>query len=132
MGSYLSQFIVYTIAMTGLIFMALMVYKKVSSCCNFKHNSDFLQILDSVNLSPRKNLYVIRAGKEKFLIASDIERTTLISKLCENISEENLLSKREKRTSETKFPDITEFQKNKKLSVIKKIANGVKTTDFDI
>ena len=29
----------------------------------------------------RKQLYVIRAGKERFLIASDAERTTFLSKL---------------------------------------------------
>lgn len=131
MSGYLSQFIVYTIAMTGLIFMALMVYKKVSSGFGFKSKSNFLRIEDTINLSPRKNLYVVRAGKEKFLIASDVEKTTLISKLEETADEENPSLKREKKVSVTELPDITAYQRNKKLSVLKKIADGVKTTDFN-
>lgn len=131
MSGYLSQFIVYTVAMTGLIFMALMVYKKVSSGLGFKNKSDFLRIEDTINLSPRKNLYVVSAGKEKFLIASDIEKTTLISKLEETVNEEKPSLKKEKKVSITELPDITAYQKNRKISVLKKIAAGVKTTDFN-
>ena len=40
-----------------------------------------LSVEDSLSLSPRKTLYVIREGSERFLIAGDLERTTLISKL---------------------------------------------------
>ncbi len=36
-----------------------------------------------MTLSPRKTLYIVSAGDEKFLIAGDVDRTTLISKLGE-------------------------------------------------
>lgn len=43
-----------------------------------------LSIEDGLGLSSRKTLYIIKAGNERFLIAADLERTTLISKLDSN------------------------------------------------
>ncbi len=82
MSTYLLNFIVYTTAMIGIIFLAVFVYKKCSYNCVSK--SKFLNVEDCINLSPRKSLYVVRAGNERFLIASDPEKTSLISKLDEN------------------------------------------------
>lgn len=79
MSGYLINFIVYTAAMVGIIFLALFVYKKFSYCSVSK--SKFLDIEDCIGLGPRKNLYVIRAGHERFLVASDVDKTSLISKL---------------------------------------------------
>lgn len=75
------NFTVYTMAMTGLICFAVFVYKKVMGGSIRKDNSKFLSVEESMSLSPRKTLHVVRAGNEKFLIASDVDRTTLISKL---------------------------------------------------
>ena len=83
MGGYLVNFTVYTMAMIGLIFFALFVYKKFTNGINANRKSDFLEIEETIGIAPRKNLYVVRAGNEKFLVASDAERTTLISKLGE-------------------------------------------------
>ena len=81
MGHYIIHFAVYTMAMIGLIFFALFVYKKFAiSSMNLKRKG-ILEIEDALGLSTRKTLYIIKAGKEKFLIAADLERTTLISKL---------------------------------------------------
>ena len=132
MGGYLAQFIVYTIAMTGIIFLALAVYKKVSAGYGFRKKSNYLEVEDNISLSPRKNLYVIRAGKEKFLIAADIESTTLIAKLDDRIDDVMRFPKQNKRANTEELSDITKIQSNKNLSVIKKIANGVKIPDFDI
>ena len=81
MGSYILNFGVYTMAMCGLIFFALFVYKKFSSGNFGMRNSNFLNIEDTLALAPRKMLYVIRAGKDRFLVASDADKTSLISKL---------------------------------------------------
>lgn len=81
MTSYLLTFTVYTTAMIGAIFLALFVYKKFSLNNSKVSNSNFLEIEDCVSLGVRKQLYVVRAGDEKFLIASDAERTTFLSKL---------------------------------------------------
>ena len=84
---YLTHFIVYLFAMLSVIGLALFVYKKFSiGNINTTKNSS-LQVEEILNLSPRKTLYVINANGEKFLIAGDMERTTLISKLgVENVS----------------------------------------------
>ncbi len=87
MGGYLVNFAIYTMAMTGLIFFALMMYKKFAGGGNFGKKSEFLSIEETLSVSPRKNLYVVRAGREKFLIAGDADKTTLISKL-DNYTEE--------------------------------------------
>ena len=80
---YLSNFIVYMLAMVGVIMIALFVFKKTTSC-NIRKTSGGrgLRVVETLPLSTRKTLYVIEAGKERFLIAGDIDRTTLISKLC--------------------------------------------------
>ena len=81
MGSYIMNFAVYTMAMCGLIFFALFVYKKFAAGSFTSKNSQFLNVEDTLSIGPRKILYVIRAGREKFLVASDADKTTLISKL---------------------------------------------------
>jgi len=83
MGSYILNFTVYTMAMCGLISFALFVYKKFATSGFINKNSQFLNVEETLSLAPRKTLYVIRAGQERFLIASDAEKTTLISKLTE-------------------------------------------------
>jgi len=82
MGGYIANFMVYVMAMTGLICFAVFIYKKVMDGSFCRNNSNnFLGIEETINLNPRKTLHVVRAGSEKFLIASDVDRTTLISKL---------------------------------------------------
>lgn len=84
MGGYLANFTVYTMAMTGLICFAVFIYKKIMDGSLRTNNSKFLSIEETMNLNPRKTLHIVRAGNEKFLIASDVDRTTLISKLDNN------------------------------------------------
>ena len=84
---YMGNFIVYFLAMIGIIILALFVYKKFNmSSVGFRRNNS-LSVEDTLSLSPRKTLYVIRNGKERFLIAGDLERTTLISKLEDSTEE---------------------------------------------
>ena len=81
MGGYLVNFTVYTMAMLGLISFAVFVFKKFTDGTMRSDKSKFLNVEESMSLSPRKTLHVVRAGNERFLIAADIDRTTLISKL---------------------------------------------------
>lgn len=77
---YLANFMVYTLAMIGVIAIALLVFKNsVSFGSGSKSKS--LKVLDTLSLAPRKTLYVVSTGNEKFLIAGDVGQTTLISKL---------------------------------------------------
>ncbi len=85
MGSYILNFTVYTMAMCGLICFALFVYKKFAAGNFLTKNSQYLNVEETLSLAPRKILYVVRAGEERFLIASDADKTTLISKLEGNV-----------------------------------------------
>lgn len=85
MTGYLINFSIYTLAMIGIIFVALFVFKTFSGKCLNKKSSA-LNIEETMTLSPRKTLYVINANGERFLISSDTDRTSLISKL--NTAEE--------------------------------------------
>ena len=124
MSTYLLNFIVYTTAMIGVIFIALFVYKRFS--CSSISKSKFLNVEDSISLAPRKNLYVVRAGNERFLVASDAERTSLISKLDENYikSEVEPLNKIDNKNDD--LPSIVDFQKpTRGKKVFKNIVNNI-------
>lgn len=117
MGGYLVNFAVYTMAMIGLIFFALMIYKKFSGEGILGRKSEFLSVEDTIGIAPRKNLYVVRAGIERFLIAGDIDKTTLIAKLDENNTSSKVanfdtqFTKVEKTTKITEdLPDITDIR----------------------
>ena len=75
MGGYLVNFSVYTFAMIGFLFLAVMVYKKTSMDSFNKKNEASMAIEESLALSPRKRLHVVRVNGERFLIAADTERT---------------------------------------------------------
>lgn len=97
-------------AMVGLLFVCLMVYKKTMVNTKCVKNENELNIQNALNLSARKTLYIIKAGNEKFLIASDVERTTFLAKL--NNNEETTITQatpfvEEKRT-EPKCVDYSE------------------------
>ncbi|MBR2524989.1 flagellar biosynthetic protein FliO [bacterium] len=81
MGHYILHFSIYTMAMIGLIFFALFIYKKFSITTMSLKRKGIIKVEDALGLSPRKTLYIIKAGEEKFLIAADLDKTTLISKL---------------------------------------------------
>ena len=83
---YLANFMVYTFAMVGVIVIALLVFKNSTSGGMIK-KSKYLKLVDTMSLAPRKNLYIVSVGEEKFLIAGDVDKTTLISKLNTNSSE---------------------------------------------
>lgn len=120
MGGYVANFAVYTMAMIGLIFFALFVYKKFSGFSITGKKSDYLGIEDSINIAPRKNLYVVRAGNERFLVASDVDRTTLISKLGEECS-----AKRTDKSEMVDLPVIVDFNKKKEAPVIREMLKKI-------
>lgn len=121
MSGYFLNFIVYTAAMIGVIFLAVFVYKKFSY--NGTSKSKFLNVEDCISLAPRKNLYIIRAGKERFLVASDAERTSLISKLDINYTKNTVIPQESNKSSVDELPTIVNFKSKAKdsNSVLKNI-----------
>lgn len=98
---YLGNFIVYTLAMVGVIVVALLVVKN-STSFGSGAKSKYLKVLDSMSLGPRKTLYIVSTGREKFLIAGDADRTNLISKL--ESSEETILNSLQESTFDVPSP----------------------------
>lgn len=132
MTNYLLSFSIYTMAMIGLIFLALYVFKVFSGNC-FSKKSSMLDIEDAMKLSARKTLYVIKAQNERFLIAADMERTSLISKLGEEIPKKPPVVREDKSLalksfdgieSLSEFASIIDFQKSreKKGPMMKELA----------
>ncbi len=78
---YLTNFIVYAFAMSGVMLIAVSIYKKVCGLPNNKQTGKLLSVQDKLAIAPRKTLYVVKAGEEYFLVAGDTERTTMLSKL---------------------------------------------------
>lgn len=118
---YLLNFIVYTVAMIGIISLAVVVYKKFSLSGTSK--SQFLNVEDCINLAPRKQLYVVRAGKERFLIASDVNSTSLISKLDDNYSQIRNIAQKERSIDD--LPSIVNIENRTNKKVFKNIINNI-------
>ena len=129
---YLTNFIVYTLAMIGVIILALVVFK-YSTGIKVRHNAKNrgLKVIDTLSLSPRKTLYVIETEGEKFLIAGDTDRTTLISKLGPS------LETRTRTTNSVTTPITNDFsdkgnlgihstQKNPYNSIMRSLAEKIK------
>ena len=55
---YLANFRVYTLAMVGIIVIALLVFKN-STGIGAKNNSKYLKVHDTLSLGPRKTLYIV-------------------------------------------------------------------------
>lgn len=109
---YLANFIVYTLAMVGVMMLALFIFKKSMNIEN-KGCAKHLKVLDTMSLGPRKTLYIISAGDEKFLIAGDAERTNLISKL----------------ETKTKTPEINFKETMKESSYMDKSIVGIRSSN---
>lgn len=120
--------------MIGIIFAALFVFKACSNKC-FSKKSTSLSIEDSMSLAPRKTLYIVKANNEKFLIASDIDKTSLIAKL--ETKEKSLPVREDKSSilssfdgieSINEFASVIDFNKErtKKGPVMRELAQKVK------
>ena len=82
MHGYIIGFSVYTLAMIGIIFIGFTVVKKCAiTRQGAKSRNNFLEIETSLALAPRKTIHVVRAGNERILIASDVDRTSFLTKL---------------------------------------------------
>ena len=82
MTAYLIKFIFYTAGVIGMLLIAFVVAKACQLNNNsFKKRNGNLEILESLSISPRKTLHIVKAFDEKFLIASDQNSTTFLAKL---------------------------------------------------
>ncbi len=119
MGGYLANFSVYTFAMVGFLFVAVAVYKKACVNTQNKTGNGKMEIEDSLSLSPRKRLHVVRVNGEKFLIAADVERTEFLAKLDDNTqisaqkTTQNPIQTNNNVITLNKHPELFSKQENK-------------------
>lgn len=81
MSGYFIQFLAYTFAMVGFLAVCLVTYKKFCQPTMMNNSAECLCIENALRLTPRKQIYVVRAGDERFLVASDADSTTMLAKL---------------------------------------------------
>lgn len=121
----IAHFIVYIMAMVGIFVLAIYTYKMTYGKASLGLKSSMLSVTDTMKLTPKKTLYVVKAGEERFLIASDFDSTTLISKLdgkeprCNN---SNKLSSPDGIQSIQEFMAKTERKNTAKQPVFKELA----------
>ncbi len=111
-------FTVYTFAMIGLALVAFLVWKKTTTL-NAGNLGGNIKVEDSLNLSPRKSLMVVRVKNERFLLASDLENTTFLAKL-ENDEVPNF-QKYQKIETEQEAKNSLNLQKIKTVNVLKEL-----------
>ena len=125
MKVYILNFLVYLMAMVGVIYISLMIFKRAITQNNSNSNNN-LKIESSLNLGPRKTLHVINVNSERFLIASDIQNTTFLSKLNDNKSETAIKKVMESKNQDRMFMD--ELNNLKKIE----LKNNISVIDDDI
>lgn len=111
---YIISFTIYTLSMSGLIALALLVYKKFTNISTSNKKTKSLTVEETMSVGPRKTLMIVKAGEERFLIASDVDKTTLISKLngAENIIQ--TVPKTEIKTEPKSENSVVDLEKVKK------------------
>ena len=95
---YIISFIVYTLAMAGVLILGFVVYKK-STDFTYK-KSTLIKVEDTMRLPDRKTLYIINCNEERFLIASCADKISLISKLTDKAPDAPLTEHVEDRSAE--------------------------------
>ena len=84
---YLGSFILYTLLAIGFIYVAYWYARRHSGQWLLRHGkrpaaeAPRLEVESTLTLEARKNLYVIRSGGERFLIATSMEGTQFLSRL---------------------------------------------------
>ncbi len=111
---YIISFTVYTLSMSGLIALALFVYKKVTNISTTNKKTKSLTIEETMSIGPRKTLMIVKANNERFLIASDVDKTTLISKLNETENIIQTVTKQEIKTEQGSENPVVDLEKVKK------------------
>lgn len=111
---YFVQFLAYTMAMVGFLSLCLIIYKKFCLNMNMRAVNETLSIENAIRLSPGKQIFIIRAGKERFLVASDTNRTTMLAKLEEQIplkqDENSIQASTEEQKQDINSPEKEQYQ----------------------
>ena len=122
MNGYLINFIIYTLAMIGIMLVAVVIYKKIYSFAKPNNSKNGMTIEETLNLSPRKTLYVVNVKNEKFLIASDTDRTSFLAKL-ENDSTAQITKQATPPQTEQKYIPTVDVEEIRRAKLLKEKTN---------
>ncbi|MGN0006016.1 MAG: flagellar biosynthetic protein FliO [Candidatus Gastranaerophilaceae bacterium] len=124
MQHYFIQFLAYTMAMVGFLAICVVIYKKLG-INSFSQNNKDLYIENGLRINARKYIYIIKAGNERFLVASDTERTTMLAKLQED---ENPIKKSQEINKTVDIQSINEIKNDEisKTPLMMRISNKMK------
>ncbi len=86
MVSYLINFSVYTLAMIGVILLGFVIVQKSLSGGFAQNRPGFMLLEQTLCIEPRKNIHLIKAGSERFLISTDAQGTSFLTKIAEDNS----------------------------------------------
>lgn len=83
MTEFIIGFTVYTLGIIGLLVVGFVLAKYfMNNTGKFKgRQKNFLKIEQGMPLEPRKTVYVLKAGKQKFLIATTPENVSFLAEL---------------------------------------------------
>lgn len=85
MGHYLLNFVLTTIGMVALLYLAYLYVKQTMHIGgingNFSGKGSGLRVESVLNLEPRKRLYVVGCGTQRFLVATTMDKTELLATL---------------------------------------------------
>ena len=121
--NYLIKFIFYTSGVIGLLLIAFMIAKSsLNINPAMRKKTGKLEIEESLAISPRKTLHIVKALNEKFLIASDATSTTFLAKLnSDNEIDENYSDNFQEYLEEKPANNVQQYQEAG--SVIKSMLN---------
>lgn len=111
MTGYLMHIIFYTMAMIGIILVGFIIAKKsLTGLYTQNPKNKFLSIENYISIEPRKNIYVLKAGTERFLISTNSDQTQLLTKLDPDniLCEESYSTEQEKIAVPASISQITE------------------------
>lgn len=127
MQGYFVQFLAYTMAMVGFFTVCLLTYKKLCAKSFSVSNQDSLSIENVLRINARKQIYIVKAGNERFLVAADTERTTMLAKLeDENISETQEQTMTLKKPAKKHLGDVLSSVSAINAPIMKRISEKMK------
>lgn len=105
MTSYIWSFFIYTLGAVGVLLAGYIVAKHfINSGFDMIKNpqKDFLKLEQGIRLEQKKSVYLLRAGNQRFLVASSPEGVTFLSEL----NPDNVLPEIEKTPQQPNNPTI--------------------------
>lgn len=84
MTDFIVGFTVYTFGIIGVLLLGYILTKHIMNNVGIKGNSlnrEFLKVEQGIALEARKFVYIVKAGKQKFLVATTPENVSFLAEL---------------------------------------------------